>query len=498
MVAQPLKLRADLLAEIREIPGVRHGGSGWTVPPDVRRIFGLPEVDLQVRDWQIPCTWHDARAYQQDDLEFLRKNGGGIIAHPTSGGKTFIGLAFGDAIPGPCLIVGPAMSRFAWMSEVKKWMPHRTIYIAKGRTPDPAALDHDFVFCGLEVITHWGHTLGQQQWTSIIFDEIHELRTRQTGRNQGVREAIGLSLPVMCGLSATPQWNAVSDLWNILALIRPGWFGGKGTFRIRYAGAVPSMWDGLVDNRATNAPEFRQRMRHTIRRLPKSELLPDLPPLRRSTIKVHSPDSQARMHDAAVSAFGEANDDKTLKRLLDQIARRETPEKITDLLKVAEGHNRIVVMTQIREAAEMVARKMEEASWPVVTFHGAQTIPRRLKLVAKARKMDRVAVVCTGPSVRQSVDCTGFDGLVFLEFPWTAEELIQNEGRCHRHGVDTPIDVYYIVIDSSFDSHNVDLILRKLADRRAMIGEDDSDAGITQSLREPPDLRSVLRRLGIS
>lgn len=498
MVTRPLKLGADLLQEVRDLPGVKHAGAGWYVPPDVRRMFGLPRVGLRAPRWVTPPTWDQCRKTQQDDLLFIRDNGGALVAHPTSGGKSLVGLSTAAAIPGPALFVGPALSRYTWAREVKKWYPDRSLYICRGQAPDPYALNaHEWVFCGIEVLSHWGPALGNHTlWQTLIIDEAHELRSRRTQRNRGMRDALGLSTPVVVALSATPLWSKIADLWNVLSYVRPGWFGSESAFRLRYAGAVETLWGGLKDDRATNALELKERLKYTMRRLPKSVLLPDLPPLRRHTVRVSHSAARDRMRTTAQEVAVAKLPDHLKRNILAAAARRETVVKIPDLVREAEKYDRIVVMTQLRDAADRIAVALDAAGWPVVRFHGGNTVAARMGKIEQARKQDRVAVCCTGPSIRQSVDCTGFDAMFFVEFPWTAEELIQMEGRGHRHGIDVPIDVVYVVVDDSFDAHNVELILSKMDDRQATVGPDDSDGGIRAALREPPSLDTLLARFG--
>jgi hypothetical protein len=237
-----------------------------------------------------------------------------------------------------------------------------------------------------------------------------------------------------------------------------------------------------------------------MRRLDKATLLPDLPPLQRERHRIAHEIARQRMTETLRAlARTDAAPDRELFLAFGRIARRETYTKIEALAGLLEwaGTKRAIVLTELRESARAARDVLTKAGWPTLGFDGASSVSTRMKAVDRARAMDRVALCCTAPSVRQSVDCTGFDAAWILEFPWTAEALLQEEGRVHRHGVDVPITVHYVVLENTFDSHLCDMLLAKLDDRARAVGMDDLDGGLRDALREPPDLKPMLARMGL-
>lgn len=491
----------------KEVPGCKWLGSGyWLVPPDCREILGLSAyayeavpLDLS-RLGPISDLLHQS---QRDDLAFIFDTGGALIAHPTSGGKSLTGLCTAALkLPdGPTLICGPALGRHTWAREAAKWFDYVPFYVCRGQTPNYDFQSAEWVYLSYEIAYHWQHTLRENLWAAQILDEIHELRGRNTQRSRGIKGCYTFQHPLTVGLSATPVWSKIPDLWNALDMVRPGWFGGSFKFSQRYAGATIGDYGGVVIGEATNSAELQTRLKHTICRRPKAEILPDLPPLRRHLRRVHSDEAAARLQATARAAKTLAKDEVEFSRILASAARRETALKtdcVPDWIKSGAA-KRVVLSYQLHESVDYAVKVLRAAGYKVLTFTGKQTVKRRMAIVDLARNMDEVVLVVSAESIRQSVDCTGFDTVYVLEYPWTAEALLQYEGRVHRHGVDVPIDVWYVVINNSYDAGQVDMLTTKLANRARAVGIDDADAQLGQALRAPvkETLNEMLRRMGL-
>lgn len=497
-------------ARAAEIPGCRCFNGRWRIPPDCAVLLDehAPSVDTVLAAAGIEAleatgVWNRLWSAQRDDVHFALARHGALLGHPTAAGKTASGLAFAAAVraarPGPVLVVVPALARATWRKAAADWLSVE-LQELHGLTVRPVAEPVDYLLITYECFTaQWGRALARYDWVAVVLDEAHELRGRRTRRVQGLRSALTMSTPYVLALTATPQWSRVDGLWHLLDLIRPGWFGAFGTFTRRYAGAVEGFWGGWEIGRATHADELRSRLAWTVRRLEKAQLRPGLPPLTRLLHTVTSARAAARLEAAARSAAVQlaAAEPGAVVRGLASALQRETACKLPVLRQLLEGlpmDTRVFVATQTRNAIALALPVVLELWQGADIVHGGVTIDRRMRVIADALSSG-APIIGTMQSVQQSIDCSGFDVVVILELPPTAEELVQFEGRFHRGG-GGGVEIRLIVVDNSIDSRYASLCIDKLVDRGALLGLDPLDAGLLDVLRGA-DTAEQVRRLGL-
>ena len=74
--------------------------------------------------------------------------------------------------------------------------------------------------------------LRKRNWDMIIVDEAHSMKNASTQKHQLLKE---LSRKFTLFLSATPIQNNLSELYNLVELLKPGTFGTLSEFKTRYA-----------------------------------------------------------------------------------------------------------------------------------------------------------------------------------------------------------------------------------------------------------------------
>ena len=503
-----------------EIPGCSRYGTAWKIPPDCTSLIGVADkaadersigIAWRAADVLVACgVWDRLWPDQRDDVTFLLAHGGGLIAHPTAAGKAVIGSACARVLApeGPVLIVCPALARGVWRAELAKWYEGQVTEL-EGLTPPGPVRASGVVVISMECISPaWAKALVGNQWAGFIIDELHGFRGRRTRRAKGLRPILSLSGgAVRIGLSATPQWGRVDSLYNVLDPLRPGWFGGYTRFTERYAGAMEDFWGSWEIGRATNDEELRQRLAFTVRRLPKSRLRPNLPPLVRRRIPIANPKAAARLAKAALAVTAMQRAGASPGACLQQMHKAlcaATKAKLAALPLMLEGADRVFIATQthdgIRQTTDaiMALNRAEGPNgqvWTIFEVSGEVPIPQRIKHIAHAVSCPPpVVIVGTMQSVAQAIDGTGIDVWVALELPPTGVELEQWEGRGHRHH---GIEARYPVIEHSIDERFAQLCIEKLEDAQKTVGIDPLTVDLLGVLGGVEDTSAQVRRLGL-
>lgn len=141
---------AAYAAHLRPIPGVRWSGRGtveaaWDVEWAVRAILGPPlRVRASTADSAPGLPAYEAagyreklRPYQKAAVAFLAERDYALLADPPRVGKSLELLAAGVLVGAKrALIVCPALAKWVWTREIRRWRPDATIALLEGRAAD--------------------------------------------------------------------------------------------------------------------------------------------------------------------------------------------------------------------------------------------------------------------------------------------------------------------------------------------------------------------------
>ncbi|HZL38062.1 MAG TPA: DEAD/DEAH box helicase [Tepidisphaeraceae bacterium] len=188
------------------------------------------------------------RPYQQVGVSWLRfMTGlglGACLADDMGLGKTIqvISLllhlkrerAEAGAARSPSLLVVPASLIANWKSEISRFAPSLSIFIAHpSEMPadsDPAVRSsvdsHDLVITTYGMLARIAG-LREKHWGLIIIDEAQAIKNSGSRQTRAVKELKGAG---RIALTGTPIENRLSDLWSLFDFLNPGLLGGAKAF----------------------------------------------------------------------------------------------------------------------------------------------------------------------------------------------------------------------------------------------------------------------------
>jgi DNA excision repair protein ERCC-6-like 2 len=241
--------------------------------------------------YNVPSQFNNQlRPFQREGVEFLfslwAQNRGGLLGDEMGLGKTVQTIAFLVAIlAGPvsptrsavtqqqqqqdaffrpttqltytipaALVVVPASVMDQWLSEVRRFSSLRcAVYQDKkfrssrlgccrtGRT-QVLIVSYDVFrrdFDDLMFIKKSGDKIPSGEWTAVIFDEVHRIKSPQSKLSQLCRTS---GLPKrnrrFFGLTGTIIQNSFEELWAIIDFVSPGHLGTRVQFRSRFVSSI--------------------------------------------------------------------------------------------------------------------------------------------------------------------------------------------------------------------------------------------------------------------
>lgn len=184
------------------------------------------------------------RKYQQKGLNWLHQlyslNIGGCLADDMGLGKTIQIIALFNYLREtnetnkPNLLIVPASLLSNWKSEIQKFAPDLSYFIAhtsenklSNNTDNKFIYNYDFIITTYS-LTHRYFSLFDIKWNCIILDEAQAIKNSKTRQTKTIKKLNALRKFVLTG---TPIENRLSDLWSLFDFINPGLLGSSNEFK---------------------------------------------------------------------------------------------------------------------------------------------------------------------------------------------------------------------------------------------------------------------------
>jgi SWI/SNF-related matrix-associated actin-dependent regulator of chromatin subfamily A-like protein 1 len=477
----------DLRAEYEEAAEAIRRSRATTGEP-------LPEIAARMGGTLQPFQWAGVR-YALDARQVFLADEQGL-------GKTVEALATLEADDAfPAVVVCPASLKLNWERETRRWLPHRSVAIAEGRTtvPPPA----DITILNYEIVPSHREELGRRHPRALVVDESHYCKNPSAKRTKAVRRLAGDidDGGLRLALTGTPVLNHADELISQLRVIgRLEDFGSGARFSRQFQGP-------LTEERL----HWHLRRRCFVRRL-KSEVLPQLPPKRRVVVPVElSNRREYRLAEEDVVAW-----------------LREQPLELSELDARIAATLRAERLAQLTTLQRLAARGKLNAAlvWiedflasgePLVVFarhvdvqrEVLERFPDALHLLGADALAEREAavrafqqpggpqlIVCATRVAAQGITLTRASNVAFLELEWTPAMHDQAEDRTHRIGQRDAVTAWYLLAADSIDETMAELVEAKrshisaVTDGRRLDGEGLVDA-VVRELREGRPFRHL-------
>lgn len=427
-----------------------------------RDVAARSEADAA--DLEIDGLGGELRSYQKAGVAYALAVRKCINADVMGLGKTIEGLATLQAADAfPAVIVTPAIVKFNWEREARKWLPGKKVELLSGtRTPDslPLVLP-DVWIINYDVLHAWEAWLAACSPQAVIADESHYIKNPSARRTVALHRLID-SLPpeaIVMLLTGTPVLNHPRELISqVRAVGRLGDLGGEKYFTARYQ-----------DHRgkAQNEIELHRRLRATCYlRREKSEVLSELPEKERATVlldvKLGAPYAQIKREVVENLRAMEGDPKKTdanrrveLDKLRDEITKAKLPIAIDWIKNFLESGKKLVVFAyNIAQQQALV-----EAFPGCAHVLGADSHEDRQRSVDAFQSADGPQlIICSLKAAGVGITLTAASDVVFVQMGWTPADQDQAEDRCHRIGQHDSVTAWYLLAKDTEDVDVAELI----------------------------------------
>lgn len=335
------------------------------------------------------------------------------------------------------LVVCPAIVRSAWLREFDKWWPEHPRIGNVWAGPARATMSKkkrgelELAYTAPIIVTSYNlvHHVIDKGYDCIVQDECHRLINPAASWSKVLRNKVenAPELAVL-GLTATPMPDKPLDAIGIIEAVWPGRMGGldsRGNIKFktkeRYSNAEHNGygWSFKGVNELF-ADELRARLSTMMSRTTKKEIAHLLPTFDVKVLTIPK-SSKTKMQYAA-----EWSED------------------------AAVGASHLCIMTDLRETAAKIAKKLEKSQErSVYLVTGALQPEQRNKVLAEAKNCRNAIIVATMHSVGIGIDLTFATSCLFIELAHRPEAVVQALGRFSRLSSTVPSAVEILVVEGS-------------------------------------------------
>jgi non-specific serine/threonine protein kinase len=315
----------------------------------------------------------------------------------------------------PSLIVAPASLIGNWKSEIERFSPGLSLFVAH---PSETSIDlsneqaFDSALAGMDlVITTYGvvtrtPALRDRRWRLLVLDEAQAIKNAGSQQARAVKQ---LGAASRIALTGTPVENRLSDLWSLFDFLNPGLLGDARAFA-RTAKSLADRTDQPY------APLRRLVQPYILRRLKTDKrVIADLPEKTEVRAFCGLTREQAALYEQRVQELAKKLEQTEgiqrrgmvlaylmqLKQICNHPAQWEGQggytegrsgkfERLTTLCEeLAERQERVLVFTQFREITEPLAQRLGEVfGRPGLVLHGGTAVAKRRALVDDFQRED--------------------------------------------------------------------------------------------------------------
>jgi SNF2 family DNA or RNA helicase len=380
----------------------------------------------------------------------------------------------------------------------------------------------------------------ERKWDVVVIDEAHHLRNRKTQMWDFASQIRKQSILL---LTATPVQNNLNELFNLVTLLEPGLLSTQKDFGKRFMDKSDVMTPRNVDElhdllaevmvrnrRSTSGLHFTHRLAVTesVAMTDGEQAMHDqLANLVRGLLTRHKQedsgdddddgDNRERAQPASTGltrmalltlqmAMGSSAAAATqvilnllsrhrlppalraqLEAVRDLGVRQDRHAKLDRLVQVIEAFgDKMVIFTQFRATQELIGKRLAEAGYDTILFHGGLSRMEKEAAVQAFQSRARV-MVCT-ESGSEGRNLQFAHGLCNYDLPWNPMKIEQRIGRLSRIGQKHDVHVFNFVARGTIEQSVLNLLDAKLNMFELVIGEVDMILGNLGDEKDFPEV----------
>lgn len=340
----------------------------------------------------------------------------------------------------------------------------------------------------------------KQDYDLIIIDEAHKLKNNKTKNYEFVQN---LKKKFCLLLTATPIQNRISEIFNLVSLLKPGHLGNESAFYEKYHKDSRSLNDNEHLKELVNKVMIRNRRADTGIEWTKRKV---------ETLPIEFSKEERELYDAVTNLRREGNWESssqfsvmTLQReacssreavfftLKNMLQRKEEPskafeEQIQSLIAKVEAvqknskaekalelikqiNDKVIIFTEYRATQMYLQWFLKQFGITSVPFRGG--FKRGKKDWMRELFQKNAQVLIATEAGGEGINLQFCNHIINFDLPWNPMRLEQRIGRIHRLGQEKDVMIYNFATKDTVEEHILKLLYEKIHLFEKVIGDLD-------------------------
>ena len=401
------------------------------------------------------------------------------------------------------LILTPAQLAKQWQAELREKFGLEFIC---NYDDDFGGFDaHDYIIASIDTAKSDRHrrTVLNREWDVLVLDEAHYVKNEETERYDLIER---LTYNYAFFLTATPIQNELTDMYNIVSLLRPGLFGTREVFhhyfvdksqetlinreelhdrldtvmiRNRRDDTEIDFTDRTIDTRVFEPSKKERELYQLVSEYVTSAYSQNqgqklvLMLLQKEVVS--SPIALKRTIENRLDEQSELTHADELQSIIDLIETIDTvtkQERLLDIVQEARDNvemGRVIVFTQFRATQQQVLDRLASNGYTVHAFHGGHSSGEKEQIVEDFEEDGGILVSTDAMSEGRNLQFCNI--MVNMDLPWNPMRVEQRIGRIHRIGQKRDVYVFNMALKDTIEEYVLDRLYHKIDLFQQSVGE---------------------------
>jgi SNF2 family DNA or RNA helicase len=382
----------------------------------------------------------------------------------------------------------PKSVKQGWFEELAQWAPHLKAVVVDGSKKQRVELwqeDADVHIANYQLLLHDFQEIDKREWDLIAADEATVVSNPDAKTTQHLKK---LKAHRKIPMTGTPLSNKIQDIWSLVDWVDPGRLGSYFMFEKTYC--TTDRYGNI--NGYRNLSQLKHFTDPLMIRRRKKDVLTELPPKSYEKIVVElSPDErriykllqntvlkEAKEHlkNEGVSTRGLASRfvrDIRLRQAANAVQlitnepyKSSKIEELKALLPVLfENDEKVLVFTQFRVVAELLAKELEKYNPLQITGAVSEEDRTANRHLFNESPTHNLMILTSAGNM--GLNLQSASSVIHFDLPWSVAQLEQREDRAHRNGQKKNVTVYKIIAKDTID----EFMLSRVESKKAMSAE---------------------------
>lgn len=347
---------------------------------------------------------------------------------------------------------------------------------------------------------HREHVL-DQDYDLLIVDEAHKLKNPHTKNYQFIKE---IKKKYCLLLTATPIQNEISELYNLITLLKPGHLGSESEFIERYV---------VSKRESKNSQRLKGELDKVMIRNRRIESGLHLPDRNVITVPIQLTEAERKFYESVtlfikeqyraygtrsalplitlqrevcssrdatylslIQLYNRLSESSSLRTAIEELAeigkKVEVQSKAVKTVEmIKEINDKVIIFTEFRGTMNYLQHYLHQNGITSIPFRGG--FNRNKKDWMRELFEKRAQVLVATEAGGEGINLQFCNRIINYDLPWNPMKIEQRIGRIHRLGQEREVYIYNLSTEKTIEEHILKLLYEKIKLFEMVIGELD-------------------------